>query len=135
MVQSKSVSSPSRVNIRLSTSGSGEETKHRVLERNDPRYHSMDIQEKASLKGLQFAHAHYPYALIEDGGELRSFAIKQCDSTIWKFVKDKEGHEEDYSEVKRIFAAAFTGSYLDTVEKRRREDKKGRQGVEQKQAL
>jgi hypothetical protein len=84
---------------------------------NDPNYSSMarGIQDVAVQRGKDMASGHYPYAVIEDVGELRTFANDDC-SHWWSTLDGNDVFERYLPGVRRIYIPAFVKSYMESVD-------------------
>jgi hypothetical protein len=78
------------------------------------------LTQKATSDASDMAKAHYPYAVIEDTDELRSFAGKHC-KLMWTGLEFYDNCEHMYPEVERIYVGVFMNVYREKVEESRRE--------------
>jgi hypothetical protein len=73
-----------------------------------------EIQKVASTEGSLLADSHYPYAVIADIQELRSFAEGQS-VRWWSKLLHREQYEDRFPEAKRIFTARFIHAYMERL--------------------
>jgi hypothetical protein len=83
----------------------------------DPKYSSFaaGIQDVAIQRGKDMASGYYPYAVIEDVGELRTFANDDC-SHWWSTLDGNDVFERYLPGVRRIYVPAFVKSYMESVD-------------------
>ena len=87
----------------------------------EPRYYGDNLRNKGASDGSYMARQHYPYAIVEDKAELRSYASRECD-TWWSELNRKDKYAAQYAEIKRIYTTSFMGAYAEKVEERKEEE-------------